>query len=174
MLKIITFTLIIFLSFLKANDIFSTLPYKIKLGERVPLKVEDKMVTYDYQHQIMGKFALELDKETEIVQSISFSYDNFDIPTLLPKAWRKAGLKLCTYDKNGTKYGDVKELLSSTEAYDIDETGDHYRKVISFKIGSDKQYELIFYSSMQEEEHGAGLAYITISKVDGSGIDEDY
>jgi len=174
MLKKILFSLLILLSFVDASSLFSTLPYKIKLGERVPMKVEDKMVTYNYQHQIMGKFALELDKETEVVQGVFFSYNDFDVPTLLPKAWRKAGLKLCYEEQNGTTYERVKELLSSTDAYDIDESNDHYRKVITFKIGSDKLYELIFYSSKKEDEHGVGLAYISITQVDGFGIDEDY
>jgi len=170
----LTFSLLLILSPLNANDLFNKLPYKIKLGKRVPLKVEDKMVIYNYQYEIMGKFALDLDKDTKVVKGIIFSYDDFDVPTLLPKAWRKAGLKLCYYDQNGTKYDTVKDLLPSTDAYDIDEFNDFYRRVISFKIGSNKQYELVFYSEAKKDEHGSGLAYITITQVDGLGIDEDY
>ncbi|MEA3228976.1 MAG: hypothetical protein U9P38_07885 [Campylobacterota bacterium] len=165
---------ILLVSFLQSSTLFSVLPYKIKLGERVPLKVEDKIVKYNYQNQIMGKFALHIDKETDVVNSISFSYDDFDIPVLLPKAWRKAGLKLCYDNSNGTPYEEVKTVLSSTNAYDIDESSDHYRKILSFKIGSDKQYELIFYSFSKKDLHGSGLAYITIRNINGVGLDEDY
>ncbi len=173
-MKLILISILILFSSLQASNIFASLPYKIRLGERLPLKVESKIIDYNYQKQIMGKFGIKLDKETDVVNSIYFAYSSFDIPTLLPKTWRNAGLALCYDNSNGTDYETVKDLVSSTNAYDIEEEKDHYRQVLSFKVGSDKQYELIFYLFSKKDEHGSGLAYITVTNIDGLGLDEDY
>ncbi|SFV74924.1 hypothetical protein MNB_SM-3-1529 [hydrothermal vent metagenome] len=167
--------LCIMVATLSANGIFSRLPYGMKLGTRIPyLKVEKRLVYKDYQYQITGKFVIDWNKETGVLKSVSFGYDFFDIPTLLPRAWRIAGLRLCEENRDGTPYEKVKALLKRNGAYEIDEVEDSYRKMLYFKVDGDKQYEMTFFKDRVKDEHGKGLAYITITPTDDENYDDSY
>jgi len=172
-MKVILIALMLFTSLL-ADEIFSQLPYGMKLGKPVPSKVEKKLTHTNYRYQVTGKFGIEWDPDSGILHSIYFGYGMFDIPSLLPRAWRVAGLKLCYEDSDGTSYEKVKKLIKDSSAYEIEETDDHYRQIINFKIDSNKQYEMVFFKKPVKEDHGVGLAYITITRTDSSSFDEDY
>ena len=166
---------IFFITSTQAKDIFSKLPYGMVLGKALPVKVENKLVKTKFQYQVTGKFALKIEEDSRIVHAILFSYDDYDIPSLLPKAWRRAGLKLCYEDSNGTLYEDAKSILKANDAYAFDEDSDQTRIILDFKVPGNINYEFVFYKKVKEHEHGAGLPYITITHEEGvDGYDDDY
>lgn len=157
-----------------AEGIFSHLPYNVKLGAPLPSKVEKKLAYKNFKYQITGKFGIEWDEDSGILDSIYFAYGMFDIPSVLPRVWRVAGLKLCYDNSDGTSYEKVKELIRENAAYEVEESEDHYRRIINFKVDGNKQYELIFFKKSVEDDHGKGLAYITVTRSDNNSFDDDY
>jgi len=174
MLKKIIFLMMLSVPVLFAKGIFSHLPYNVKLGAPLPSKVEDKLAHKNFKYQVTGKFGIEWDKDSGILDSIYFSYGMFDIPSVLPRAWRVAGLQLCYENTDGTSYERVKELIRENAAYEVEESEDHYRRIINFKVDGNKQYELIFFKKAVKDDHGKGLAYITITRTDTNSFDDDY
>ena len=166
----------ILISSIHADDVFSELPYGMVLGKPLPLKVENKLSKTNIGNQVTGKFTVKIDEESRTLHSVLFGYADYDIPTILPKKWRKAGLQLCYENRDGTSYEEIKEIIHKNGAYEVDEWDDQYRVMIDFKIDSDKQYNIVLYKKSVEHDHGKGLAYITITKQSGSDgyIDDDY
>lgn len=176
MMNKLILTLLILISSLHAEEIFSELPYGMVLGKALPVKVETRLTKTKFQNQVTGKFAVKIDEDSRILHSVLFSFADYDMPTILPKIWRRAGLKLCYDNRDGTSYEKVKEIIHANGAYEIDESDDQYRIMIDFRIDSDKQYELVLYKKSVPNDHGKGLAYITITQQSGSDgyIDDDY
>ena len=155
--------------------IFSRLPYGMKFGEPLPRKVEKKMVYKDYQYQLPGKFSMKFDPDTHVLEAIYFAYGDYEMPVLLPRRWRRAGIKLCFENSDGTSYHRMMKIIEENDAFDIQESEQQARKIVTFSIDNDKKYELIFFKKREKNEHGKGLAYITITPQENQvDDDEDY
>jgi len=157
-----------------AQSIFSKLPYEIEIGHKLPKIVESKMVKTKIQYQLTGKFALTFyDDEKKTVKSIVFAYGDFDMPILVPKVWSRAGIEFCYDNDNGTPYTYMKKILKENGAKNIDVEKDQTGITLSFTVDGNKHYEMIFFAYNAENDHGKGLAYITVTQPEESG-DEYY
>ena len=173
MKKIFT-TLLLLVITLQAKSIFSTLPYEIEIGKPLPKIVADKIVKTRIQYQLTGKFALTFyDLETKTVKSVIFAYGDYDMPILVPKVWRRAGIAFCDENENGTPYEYMKKLVKESNAKDVVVESDQTSITLSFTIDENKRYEMIFFKKKTVDDHGRGLAYITVTKPEKSG-DEYY
>ena len=159
----------------QSSGVFSRLPYGMKFDEPIPPKVEKKIVFKDYQYQVPGKFSVKFDPDSKKLEGIYFSYADYDVPVLLPKRWRRVGLKMCYIDEDGASFDRVLKAVKENGAFDIEIHEDQYRKILTFNVDNDKKYEMIFFTHAEKNEHGSGLAYITITKQeDNADDDEDY
>jgi len=175
MSKVILVLVVSVVLFAQSHSVFSRLPYGMKFDEPIPYKVEKKIVFKDYQYQVPGKFSVKFDKESRVLEGIYFSYADYDVPVLLPKRWRRVGLKMCYIERDGTSFKKALEIVRENGGFDIDIQEDQYRKILTFNVDNDKRYEMIFFTHAEKNEHGAGLAYITITKQEESADDdEDY
>jgi hypothetical protein len=173
-MKKIFLLLVIMIISLQAKGIFSKLPYEIEIGHKLPKIVEEKMVKTKIQYQLTGKFALTFfDDEKKIVKSIIFAYGDYDMPLLVPKIWSRAGIEFCYEGDNGTPYNYMKKLIKENGAKDIDVERDQTGITLSFTIDNNKRYEMIFFTFDAENDHGKGLAYITVTQPEEAG-DEYY
>jgi hypothetical protein len=163
MLKIVLTSLLL-LSALQAKGIFSTLPYKIKLGEELPPVVQEKLTKTKIQYQVNGKFVIKFYKNSKRVESVIFPYGDFDMELLLPRVWRNAGLELSYEYSHGTPYKYVRSILRENGARSIEEIEDQTRRTLIFTIDGTMKYELVFYKDIVRGDHGKGLAYIIVTE----------
>ena len=168
--------MIVLSALLQADNIFSSLPYDIKMGEKLPNKIinmdleESKNKNY-LVLDLAYKFKI-LTSHTYKVKRLVFAFQGKYTANShkLPKKWRKSGLLICRASYKGTSYADVLKIVKNNNVTDIET---HVRQTkILFKVDNDKQYTFYF-NNVPDVDKGfckGGLSNIGIAEI----IEEEY
>ena len=159
-------------SFVEAENIFSKLPYDIKIGEKIPSKVMDMDLKKEKNDEYLffklsNKFTI-LTSYTHKVEKLIFQYKGkYDKwHHKLPKKWRKSDLIICTDSYKGSSYSDVLKIVKNNSVTDI-EANEKQEKIL-FKVGNDMQYTFYF-NSIADIDRGyckGGLTHITVTQIE--------
>ena len=161
MIKKLILSIIISSALLQADNIFSKLPYGIKLGENIPKKIFKMDVKSSPNYiTVKGKFSIKRIENTYKVIHILYSggKDKF------PKVLRKAGLWLCSYDYHGTPYEDTLQIIKKNNVSDLE--NNKVKGNISFNVDN-MHYTFSFF---KDNEYGdckvGGISMVSIRKIE--------
>ena len=166
--------MIVLSSLLQSNNIFSKLPYGIKMGGKIPDKILDMNLPIHNigdglsGYKIPKKFQLVYRKDNHKVYKIYYGYNTkYDTyHQTVPEMLRKAGLEVCSDNTHGTPYENVLQIIKNNNVSNLE--SNKLAGKISFKVDNDKQY-LFAFNEVIDLEGGyckkGGLFAIVISEV---------
>ncbi len=160
---------------LPEDNIFSKLPYGIKMGKKIPDKILDmNLPIHDIGDGLLGykipeKFQLVYGKDNHKVSKIYYGYNSkYDTyRQTVPRMLREAGLWVCSVNNPGTSYEDVLQIIKNNKISDLESNKTAGK--IFFKVDNDKQY-LFAFNEVTDLEDGyckkGGLFAIVVSEVE--------